>query len=98
MAGFDVVAAIESDPLAVKTYRSNHPEVSVHAADIRTVEPVELLAGLGYEPSDIDLCAGCPPCQGFSSVRTLNGNRVVDDPRNNLIDEYVRFVGAIRPR
>ena len=97
-AGFEVVAAIESDDLAVKTYRANHPGVLVRHADIRVVDPTELLAELDLTASDIDLCAGCPPCQGFSSVRTLNGSRVVDDPRNDLIAEYVRFVRTIRPR
>lgn len=97
-AGFEVVAAIESDALAVKTYRANHPGILVRHADIRTVDPVELLAGLKLKPSDIHLCAGCPPCQGFSTVRTLNGKKTVDDPRNDLIAEYVRFVRAIRPR
>jgi len=96
--GFDVVAAVESDALAVKTYRANHPDVLVRHADIREVEPAELLAELELAASDIDLCAGCPPCQGFSSMRTLNGNKTVDDPRNDLIAEYVRFVRAILPR
>jgi DNA (cytosine-5)-methyltransferase 1 len=97
-AGFAVVAAVESEDLAVKTYGANHPDVLVRHADIRTVDPAELLADLGLTASDIDLCAGCPPCQGFSSVRTLNGKKIVEDPRNDLIAEYVRFVRAILPR
>lgn len=97
-SGFDVVAAVECDPLAATSYRVNHPEVSIREADIRTVDPIDLLADIGLYPGELDLCAGCPPCQGFSSVRTLNGNKVVNDPRNDLIGEYVRFVRAIEPR
>jgi len=97
-AGFEVVAAIESDELAVKTYRANHPDVLIRHADIREVETAPLLAELGLDPEDIALCAGCPPCQGFSSVRTLNGKRTIDDPRNDLIAEYVRIVREIKPR
>ena len=97
-AGFEVVAAVESDELAVKTYRANHPDVAVQHADIRDVDADELLAELHLDPDDIALCAGCPPCQGFSSVRTLNGNKTVDDPRNDLIAEYIRFVREIKPR
>lgn len=97
-AGFEIVAAIESDKLAVKTYRANHPGVLVRHADMREVDPTRLLAQLGLKPEEIALCAGCPPCQGFSSVRTLNGNRSVDDPRNDLVAEYVRFVREIKPR
>jgi len=97
-SGFDVIAAVECDPLAAASYRVNHPEVSIWEADIRTVDPIDVLADLGLHPGELDLCAGCPPCQGFSSVRTLNGNKVVNDPRNDLIGEYVRFVRAIEPR
>jgi DNA (cytosine-5)-methyltransferase 1 len=97
-AGFEVVAAVESDALAAKTYRLNHPDVRLEHADIRDIDPVELLEELGLESADLDLCAGCPPCQGFSSVRTLNGCKTVADPRNDLVSEYVRFVRELRPR
>jgi len=96
--GFEVVAAVESDALAVKTYSANHAGVPVRHADIRTVDPIELLTELKLTTADIDLCAGCPPCQGFSTVRTLNGSKTIDDPRNDLIAEYVRFVRCIKPR
>ena len=46
----------------------------------------------------MDLLAGCPPCQGFSTLRTLNGSVRVDDPRNDLLLDFQRFVEAIRPR
>lgn len=97
-ADFHVVAAIEIDKLAARTYTANHPEVVVKTSDIRAVDPLELLEELGLTTADIDLCAGCPPCQGFSSVRTLNGKKSVQDPRNDLIDEYVRFVRILQPR
>lgn len=97
-AGYEVVAAVESDELAAITYEKNHPDVLVLQADIRTVDPLELLNEAGISRDDLDLCAGCPPCQGFSTVRTLNGTRAVDDPRNDLVGEYVRFVKALTPR
>ena len=40
LAGFKVLAAIESDALAVETYKSNHPEVLVRHTDIRKVKPL----------------------------------------------------------
>lgn len=97
-AGFNVVAAIEKDELAADTYRLNHPEVLVRCADIRDIEVSDLLDELGLRPEDIDLCAGCPPCQGFSTMRTLNGAKAINDDRNGLIEEYLRFVRGILPR
>jgi DNA (cytosine-5)-methyltransferase 1 len=41
----------------------------------------------------IDLIAGGPPCQGFSSV----GLRNPKDPRNKLTNEYIQLVDIIRP-
>lgn len=95
-AGFHVVAAVEVDALAAKTLQYNHPEVLVERGDIREVDPAALLERLGLDR--IDLIAGCPPCQGFSTVRTRNAKHAAADPRNDLIDEYVRFVRILKPR
>jgi DNA (cytosine-5)-methyltransferase 1 len=42
----------------------------------------------------VDLVAGGPPCQGFSTA----GLKDPVDPRNTLIGDYVRVVEEIRPR
>lgn len=42
--------------------------------------------------------AGGPPCQGFSSVRTLNGTREIVDERNDLIFEFLRLVRGLKPK
>lgn len=98
MAGFSVKAAIEIDKLAVETYRVNHPEVVVLNVDIRTVDVQHFMENLQIVPGEIDLVAGCPPCQGFSSIRTLNGRRKVDDTRNYLLFDYLRFVRELKPK
>jgi DNA (cytosine-5)-methyltransferase 1 len=97
-AGFRVVGAIEVDELAVKSYRLNHPRVRIWNDDIRQVSPSALMTTLKIAKGDLHLLAGCPPCQGFSSLRTLNGKRDVRDRRNLLTDDFLRFVEALEPR
>ena len=97
-AGFRVVGAVEMDSLAVETYKVNHKRVNVWHEDIRKIVASNLLDELGLKKGQLDLLAGCPPCQGFSSMRTLNGSRVIDDPRNKLIYEFLRFIRVLRPK
>jgi DNA (cytosine-5)-methyltransferase 1 len=97
-AGFNVIAAVEIDSLAVKTYTRNHPEVLVFEKDIQDLTCRTLLRKVQRKKGEIDLLAGCPPCQGFSTLKTLNGATKVRDKRNDLVFEYLRFVREIRPR
>ena len=53
---------------------------------------------LGIKKGELDLLVGCPPCQGFSTLRTRNGAHWNRDPRNNLVDEMLRLVREMRPR
>lgn len=97
-AGFRVLGAVDIDPLSVKTYKSNHRKVTLWEKDIRELKPSEMLKKLGLKKGELDLLAGCPPCQGFSTMRTLNGALSVEDPRNDLLFEFQRFVIALRPK
>ena len=95
MAGFETKMAFEIDNLASKAYKLNHLETEVITKDIRNVDLDEVRKKLNGET--IHLLAGCPPCQGFSSMRRLNRKQEVFDDRNDLINEYVRFVIELRP-
>ena len=97
-AGFDVLGAVDVDPLSIKTYQANHKDVAVWETDIRDLKTAEVKSTLGLSKGDLDLLTGCPPCQGFSTMRTLNGAFVVNDPRNDLLLEFLRFVEELRPR
>ena len=44
------------------------------------------------------MLAGCPPCQGFSRMRTLNGGYEINDEQNDLIFEFLRFVKELAPK
>lgn len=94
-AGFDTKYAFEIDKIASKAYSLNHKNTIVVTKDIRSVNLEDVKQRL--DGSKIHLLAGCPPCQGFSSIRRLNRAKPVDDPRNDLINEYVRFVEYFKP-
>jgi DNA (cytosine-5)-methyltransferase 1 len=97
-AGFDVLGAIEIDPAAVETYQANHFGVLVKRADIRSVSAQGLRRELKIRRGELDLLAGCPPCQGFSTLRTRNGANKNRDARNDLVHEMLRFTRAFRPK
>lgn len=91
-AGFDPRVAVDFDANALKTYKANHPNTETILGDIAGVTGVQLkkLAGT----NDIDLVAGGPSCQGFST----HGKRIQDDPRNFLFKHFVRIVDEVRPK
>lgn len=94
-AGFVAKVAIEIDEYAVLAYRMNHSATKVIVKDIRNVSADEINEVLNGEP--LHLLAGCPPCQGFSSVRRLNRKQNIRDERNDLILEYLRLVKDMNP-
>lgn len=91
-AGFQVKAAVEIEDHAFATYKTNHPEVRAIKQDVRTVKGRDLRALAG---GSVDLLAGCPPCQGFSTMTNTATRR---DPRNNLVLEMARLIDEVRPR
>lgn len=97
-AGFHVSAAVEIDGKAQATYKLNHPNVRLYAQDVRTLDPEQLMKDAGLSPGQLDLLAGCPPCQGFSRLRTKNQKTSVRDDRNNLVAEFVRFIKVLKPK
>lgn len=97
-AGFKVLGAVELDPLAVSTFKVNHKQVTMWEQDIRKLSASEVLRRFNLQRGDLDLLAGCPPCQGFSTMTTLNGSLSSQDPRNDLIFQFLRFVRVLRPK
>ncbi len=90
-AGFDVVAAVEIDPVHCAVHKFNFPKTAVIPRSVErlTAQEIRLVAGLGSRT--VDCVFGGAPCQGFS----LMGQRVLDDPRNRLVSEFVRIVSEL---
>lgn len=97
-AGFKVLAGVENSPIASQTYKKNHPKIKLYETDIRLLTEDQVLLDLSLKPGELDLLAGCPPCQGFSSHRTRNKKTSIGDPRNSLIFEFLRFVKFLLPK
>lgn len=86
-AGFHCLMAVEFETDACKTFKSHHPDTDLRDTDIAEVD-FKALRG------EVDLVAGGPPCQPFSS----GGKRLAaDDPRNG-IPQFIRAVTEIAPR
>ena len=92
-AGFDVVAAVDIDPIhgAVHTY--NFPRCKTLARSISELGANEIRRLTGIGRRRIDVVFGGPPCQGFSLI----GQRALDDPRNGLVKHFLRLVTELRP-
>lgn len=91
-AGFDVVAAVEIDPIHCAAHKFNFPECAVIPNSVVGLSAAEIrwAAGIGFRK--VDVVFGGAPCQGFSMI----GQRVLDDPRNHLVREFVRIVAELR--
>jgi DNA (cytosine-5)-methyltransferase 1 len=96
-AGFNIVGAVDDWEIALETFAYNMPTAKVFACDIRTLSVSNFLQELGLAASEIDVVIGGPPCQGFSK-NTPAALRFLDDPRNQLFREFMRFVDEIRPK
>lgn len=95
--------AVEKSPDAFKTFNHNLIENNNHfdwpnwlpkkEHDINEIiknYPSELKNLRGK----IDMVAGGPPCQGFSTA----GKRNEDDLRNKLIKSYIKFIRQVQPK
>lgn len=93
-AGFDVVAAVEIDPVHCAAHEFNFPHCKVICRDVGQVSAKDIrsLAGLGDR--EIDVVFGGAPCQGFSMI----GKRAMKDPRNRLVGHFARLVLELRPK
>lgn len=96
-AGFTVVGAIESHPTYAESYKLNHPKTNLKLSDITKIAPLKYMEELGLKTGELDLLAGCPPCQGYSTIGTRNRGKK-DDPRNELVYEVLRFAVAFQPK
>lgn len=91
--GFRVLAGLDNDPIACRTYRLNHPMVDLIENDIRAIDPATLV-NLLPEAFGVDLLVICSPCQPFSRQNHKRGA----DGRAELLLQAPRFAEVLRPK
>ena len=89
-AGYNPVFSVEMWEPAIDTHKMNYPSVKIIESDIRNISN----GSLNKYCNKADVIVGGPPCQGFSTI----GKRIVKDPRNELVFEFIRFVDTIKPK
>jgi len=93
-AGFDVAAAVELDPVHAAVHAFNFPTSAVLARSVVGLSGEQIRKAAGLGDRRIDVVVGGAPCQGFSLI----GHRLLDDPRNRLVQEFVRIVTELDAR
>jgi DNA (cytosine-5)-methyltransferase 1 len=91
-AGFDVVAAVEIDPIHSAVHAFNFPRCAILPRSVIGLTGDEIRHKAGIGRRRVDVVFGGAPCQGFSMI----GHRALDDPRNSLVREFVRIVAELR--
>ncbi len=93
-AGFDVLAAVELDPIHASVHEYNFPFWTTICRSVTETSAREIRMRSPIGDRDIDVVFGGPPCQGFS----LMGKRDFSDDRNSLVFNFLRLVLDLQPK
>ena len=108
-AGFHSLAVVDNDPTAVETLKATRDSAvtvpgsdrtylegsNVVLGDIRELTAGDLIGTAKGRRKKLDLVAGGPPCQPFSSAGKQRG---LADPRGSLFRDFVRIVDELDPK
>ncbi|CAH5470691.1 DNA cytosine methyltransferase [Enterobacter cloacae] len=98
-AGFNIILSSDIDAHSCETLKLNQKKKSyikehpVLCEDVRKIDKNTIEGVIGSQ--QIDFVIGGPPCQSFSVFGRRKG---LDDPRGNLVFEYVRLIKELNPR
>ena len=110
-AGFAILAGLDSDPHASRSYALNfHGGCTSHATSQDLTDPevtpanVCMRLGLGPVAHAVDVVVGGPPCQAFARIgraklREIAGDpeAFLRDPRAGLHERWVAWVRELEP-
>lgn len=81
------IIGVDIDRDACITFQRNRVGQAIRA-DAR-YPPLRMQKGI------FDIMIGCPPCQGFTRMR---GKPDPEDPRNELVDVFSKWIASLNPR
>lgn len=94
-AGFEVILTSEIDKACKLTIKQNRPDVAI-IGDVRDYSAQQVKDAAGLQPGDeIDLIAGGPPCQAFSTAGKRLG---FDDERGNVFLNFIELILDLKPK
>ncbi len=93
-AGFDLMAAVEYDPIHAATHEFNFPRCACICRSVADINGDYIRKHSRIEDQDVDVVFGGAPCQGFSMI----GKRALEDPRNHLVYHFTRIVSELKPK
>lgn len=92
--GMRVVAGVDVNPSAIRTFSRNFPEAEAIEGSVRSRTVLERCRALLDGDGDgLSVVLSGPPCQGFSAA----GSRDPKDRRNGVLVAVARTIAKIRP-
>lgn len=99
---FVTLACVEKEDAFADTLEANRdagifgtPDTRILRSPVEHLDPHQVREALGLEVGELDLLAGGPPCQTFSTA----GRRAsVQDARGMLLWQFLRWIDAFRPK
>ena len=99
---YDLRGCVELEHQYCETLRRNrdcgllgNAATQIVEADLSNLDPCVLMDKLQLAAGELDLLAGGPPCQAFSTAGRRQG---AADPRGTLLWDYLHFVAALKPK
>jgi DNA (cytosine-5)-methyltransferase 1 len=96
-AGFEIAAAVDIDANACSLYEGNLGLAPI-VVDLRRISGTDILRRTGLKRGELSLLVGCPPCQGFSTLRRTRLRKRQRDLRNSLLSIFAQRVEEISPK
>jgi DNA (cytosine-5)-methyltransferase 1 len=94
-ADYEVVAGVDFDEAALKTFKENHGNAEAIRLDLFDHSNIDVIIDFLEEKNiKLDVLIGGPPCQGFS----IAGPRDMNDKRNTLYTAMVKLADRVKPQ